>query len=109
MDNLIGRLTAELAEKDAEIPETLLEKINRNIAPPDRLTAEMVYIRAMYIVSDRVNSFGGCFPVEEHEKLAALLIDSPVLVGHRKDSLPIARNFHAERTARGNANWIKVY
>ncbi|MEP0827735.1 MAG: hypothetical protein HRF51_04370 [bacterium] len=109
MDNLIGRLTAELAEKDAEIPETLLEKINRNIAPPERVTAEMVHIRAMYIVSDRVNSFGGCFPVEEHEKLAALLIDSPVLVGHRKDSLPIARNFHAERTARGNANWIKVY
>ncbi len=109
MDNLIGRLSAELAEKEAEIPETLLQKINRNIAPPKRLTAEMVHVRAMYIVSDHVNSFGGCFPVEEHEKLTALLIDSPVLVGHRKDSLPIARNFHAERTVRDNANWIKVY
>lgn len=109
MDNLIGRLSAELAEKEAEIPETLLQKINRNIAPPKRLTAEMVHVRAMYIVSDQVNSFGGCFPVEEHEKLTALLIDSPVLVGHRKDSLPIARNFHAERTVRDNANWVKVY
>lgn len=109
MDNLIGRLSAELAEKEAEIPEILLEKINRNIAPPKRLTAEMVHVRAMYIVSDHVNSFGGCFPVEEHEKLTALLIDSPVLVGHRKDSLPIARNFHAERTVRDDANWIKVY
>jgi len=109
MKNLIGKITASLIEKDGSIPEDLIEKINNNIKPPAELCADDVHIRAMYIVSDRVNSYGGCFPADEHARLTELLIDSPVLIGHRKDSLPIARNFHAEEVTHEGANWVKVY
>ncbi|PKK83438.1 MAG: hypothetical protein CVT49_08440 [candidate division Zixibacteria bacterium HGW-Zixibacteria-1] len=109
MKELLGKLTASLVETDREIPPDLIDKINGNIRPPARLTADDVYIRAMYIVSDQVNSHGGRFPADEHARLIELLIDSPVLIGHRKDSLPIARNFHAEAVVRDGANWVKVY
>ena len=109
MSNLIGKITAELVEKDSIIPDHLVEKINVNIRPLEPVNRDDVHIRAMYVVSDQVNSFGGIFPADEHQKLIEHLIDSPVLVGHRKDSLPIARNFHAEQVALNDANWVKVY
>jgi len=109
MPDLIGRITAALVEQEISGREDLIGKINSNIKPPEPLTGEDVHIRAMHIVSDRVNSCGGCFPLDEHAGLVRMLVDSPVLIGHRKDSLPIARNFHAEMIKRGEANWIKVY
>ncbi len=109
MQELLGKITASLVESDKVVPENLIDKINANIKPPAKVTADDVHIRAMYIVSDQVNSYGGRFPVDEHERLAEFLVDSPVLIGHRKDSLPIARNFHAETLHRDGANWIKVY
>jgi len=109
MKNLFGKIRASLIEKDGAVSDELVEKINVNIKPPARVTADDVHIRAMYIVSDQVNSYGGCFPADEHRRLTEFLIDSPVLIGHRKDSLPIARNFHAEEVKRDGANWVKVY
>jgi hypothetical protein len=109
MENLIGKITAELIAKEATLPEGLIDSINNNIHPPQPVVADDIYIRAMYIVSDQVNSYGGKFPADEHPCLMELLIDAPVLVGHRKDSLPIARNFHAEPAVRDGVNWIKVY
>ncbi len=105
----MGRVVAELAEPGQEIPAELVELINVNIKPPARVSADDVYIRAMYIVSDQVNSFGGRFPVEEHSGLAQLLVDSPVLVGHRKDQLPVARTFHATTVDRDGRPWVKSY
>jgi len=109
MENLIGKITASLIEHDQSRIGDLIARLNANINPPEPLGEDDVYVRAMYIVSDQVNSYGGCFPVDEHDGLLSLLIDAPVLIGHRKDSLPIARNFHAERVIRDDANWIKVY
>ncbi|UCD18350.1 MAG: hypothetical protein JSV44_05415 [Candidatus Zixiibacteriota bacterium] len=109
MENLIGKITASLVEKD-QIPITgLIDQLNKNINPPEPVGPEEVYIRAMYIISDQINSYGGRFPSDEHDRLVELLIDSPVLIGHRKDSLPIARNFYAEKVYRKDANWVKVY
>ncbi len=109
MKELIGKMTASLAREEQSGRSDLIEILNANIKPPEPIEASAVYIRAMYIVSDRVNSYGGRFPAEDHDHLTGLLVDSPVLVGHRKDSLPIARNFHAEKVVRDGANWIKVY
>lgn len=105
----LGRLTATLAEPLSRISADLIEKINRNINPPTPVTAEMVEIRAMYVVNDRVNSFGGRFPADEHCRLVELLIDSPVLVGHRKDKLPVARTFHATACTENGERWVKAY
>lgn len=109
MENLFGKITASLIDNDLSFPPELVDIINNNISPPEKVTADNIYIRAMYIVSDEVNSFGGRFPADEFDSMMSLIIDSPVLIGHRKDSLPIARNFHAERVQKGDTNWIKVY
>jgi len=110
MNFIPGRLTAELAEPLDDKPSVELVKlVNANIKPPSQLRPEDLYIRAMYIASDQVNSFGGRFPRDEMETLARLLIDSPVMVGHRKDRLPIGRNFHAVIESRGESTWVKGY
>jgi len=105
----MGRITARLAGPNERVPAELVEMINRNIRPPEPLEAGDVHIRSMYIVSDQVNSFGGRFPVEEHQRLAELLTDSPVMVGHRKDKLPVGRNFHAVKTQRDGRPWVRSY
>lgn len=110
MDRRIGQVLARLSEEALSGEESqYIERINSNISPETPVSAGDVYIRRMLIVSDRVNSFGGCFPAEEHSRLAELLVDSPVLVGHRKDSLPIGRTFHAEAVERDGARWVLGY
>jgi len=109
MDCSLGRLTAHLADPGPRPQDELIELINDNINPPRLLTEQDVHIRAMHVVSDEVNSFGGRFAPDEHNVLAALLIDSPVLVGHRKDRLPIARTFHAENIMIEGRPWVKSY
>jgi hypothetical protein len=109
VENLLGKVEACLAEKEIEVSDDLVFLINTRIKPPLPVKKEDVYIRAMYLVSDQVNSFGGCFLLDEHPKLAELLVDSPVLVGHSKERLPIARNFKADLLEKDGANWIKVY
>lgn len=105
----LGRVIVQLAEPGEEIPSELIDLINRNIKPPSDVTADVVFVRAMYVVSDQVNSFGGRFPIDEHQRLADLLVDSPVMVGHRKDKLPIGRTFYAVTVQRQGAPWVKSY
>ncbi|MBD3332760.1 hypothetical protein GF356_07910 [candidate division GN15 bacterium] len=110
MDRRIGQVIARLSEEALSGEESQhIERINSNISPETPVSAGDVYIRRMLVLSDRVNSFGGCFPAEEHSRLAELLVDSPVLVGHRKDSLPIGRTFHAEAVERDGARWVLSY
>lgn len=109
MENLIGKVTASLIEKEQSFPDELIDKINDNVKPPEAINPDDIYVRAMYLLSDQVNSYGGKFPVEEHDNVIELLIDCPVLIGHRKDSLPIARTFYAEKEQRDGGNWVKVY
>lgn len=105
-----GNLRAELSsESQDKAREELISTINEVIRPPQAVSAESVHIRAMFVVSDQVNSFGGRFPVEEHGRLCELLVDSPVLVGHRKDQLPIARTFLARPVLRDGVTWVKSY
>ena len=88
MENLFGKITASLIDNDLSFPPELVDIINTNIKPPEKVTADTVYIRAMYIVSDEVNSYGGRFPDDEFDTLMNLIVDSPVLIGHKKDQLP---------------------
>ncbi len=104
-----GKITANLAEPIDKIPDELIALINQNIKPPEPLGTDDVYVRAMFVVSDEINSFGGRFPADEHTRLASLLIDSPVLVGHRKDKLPIGRNFHSALITKDGRQWVKSY
>jgi hypothetical protein len=105
----LGRITAVLAEPVEQVSEELIALINRNINPPEPVGENDVYVRAMYVVSDEINSFGGRFPADEHGRLCRLLIDSPVLAGHRKDKLPLGRNFHAVSINKDGRQWVKSY
>jgi len=117
MKELLGKIEAKLQEKEVEDPagggdeisDELIFLINSRIKPPKSVTKEDVYIRTMFLVSDEVNSYGGRFPKEELPKIAELVIDSPVIVGHTKEKLPIARNFKAELVEREGKNWVKVW
>jgi len=105
-----GQISARLGDaSDEKTSCNLIDLINKNINPPDAIKETDVYIRAMYIVSDEINSFGGRFPNDEMEHLAELMVDSPVMVGHRKDRLPIGRNFHAKIEMRKGKTWVKSY
>ena len=109
MSATLGRITAQLELPTAPSNTKLVGLINNNVNPPTPVSRDDVHIRALYIVSDEINSYGGCFPANEHTRLAELLVDSPVMVGHRKDRLPIGRNFHASVVRRGNRSWVKSY
>ncbi|OQX92311.1 MAG: hypothetical protein B6D58_03725 [candidate division Zixibacteria bacterium 4484_95] len=99
-------LSATVIDKNLE---RYIELINSNIKPPVPVKASDVIIRAMYIISDGINSFGGKFDRSDLPAIAKLFIDSPVLVGHDRSGLPVARNFWAETVERGNRLWVKSY
>lgn len=99
---------SQASVEDARISE-LVRLINQNIKPLKELTAGDVNIRVMYVVSDEVNSYGGMFGYDEMNQLTNLLVNSPVLIGHRKDNLPVARNFHAEIETNDTRRWVKSY
>lgn len=109
MENLSGSITARLADRSEEYETPLADEINRAVNPPRPVTAQDVHIRAMYIVSDQINSQGGRFAADELDRLTEMIVDSPVMVGHRRDSLPVARNFKAIKLEIDGRIWIKSY
>ena len=109
MEELLAYVGAELRKPEEEISDELVAMINDRIKPPKLVTKEEIFVRTMYLVSDEINSYGGCFPLEELHNLTNLVIDSPVMIGHTKEKLPIARNFKAEVVQKDNKNWVKVW
>ncbi len=107
--NLLGQIQAELAEQSEAVTSDLVSLINSRIRPPVPVTTDSVHIRTMFVISDQVNSYGGRLPLEEHPNVARLLVDSPVLIGHAKDKLPVGRNFKAELVEKNGQRWIKVW
>ncbi len=109
VEELLAYVGAELKKPQEEISDELVFLINSRIKPPQPVTKEDIFVRTMFLVSDQVNSYGGRFPLEELHQLTTLVIDSPVMVGHTKEKLPIARNFKAEVVQRNEQNWVKVW
>lgn len=86
-----------------------VELVNTNIKPPVPLTLDKIQIRAMYVINDAPNSYGGCFDRHELDRIATLFADTPVLIGHNKSALPVARIFWAETVEIDNRLWIKCF
>lgn len=97
---------AALAPPETGAVEELIELINHRVKPNQPLKEGEVFIRKMFLVSDQVNSFGGRFDGKELLKMAELAIDSPVLVGHNHQRLPIGRNFKSEIVEKSGAAWL---
>jgi hypothetical protein len=109
VEELLAHVGAELKKPEEEISDELVFLINSRIKPPKPVTKEDIFVRTMFLVSEEINSYGGRFPLEELHNLANLVIDSPVMVGHTKEKLPIARNFKAEVVQKDGKNWVKVW
>ncbi|MEW5876154.1 MAG: hypothetical protein AB1752_13360 [Candidatus Zixiibacteriota bacterium] len=110
---LLGSMPVTLESLDSSGPaaeiDPLITLINQRINPPTPLTGAQIHVRSIRLVSDAVNDHGGRFPAEEHDRLCALLIDSPVLIGHDHSRLPVARNFAARVQTIGDTQWVLVW
>lgn len=109
MKRRIDLCEIEFSQEACEIsPETAIT-INEVVSPIKPVKPDDVYVRAMFVTSDRLNSQGGRFQRDEIEELCRLIPGAPVLVGHDKRRLPIARCFKVETVDRSGESWIKVW
>ncbi len=109
MDKLTDTCEIEFAD-DAGVPApTTTEIINSVVKPIRPVKPEDVYVRTMFVTSDRLNSQGGRFEPEGIEQLCRLIPGAPVLIGHDKRRLPIARCFRSELVDRNGHSWVKVW
>ncbi len=97
--------------KGDEDYSAFLDEIRANSGPLRALDEGDVRIRAMLVASDAVNSQGGRFDRDALDRLCKLIPGAPVLIGHDKSKLPIARCFRAELVNRGDDDrpWVKVW
>lgn len=109
MEELMNVSDIEFAEQPALIDKKVADEINSAIVPIRRVEPEDVYVRALFVTSNRLNSQGGRFEREGIEELCRLIPGAPVLVGHDKGKLPIARCFKARKVERHGAVWSKAW
>lgn len=100
---------AALAAPPTGSTAELVELINSRVGPNRLLENDDVFIRKMLLASDQVNSFGGRFDKNELVKMADLVVNCPVLVGHNHQKLPVARNFKAELVEKTGVTWLATH
>lgn len=61
--------------------------------PPVPVSERDVFIRRCRLAGDAVDAYYGCFRTEDLPKLLALVQGAPLLIGHNKRSLGVARFF----------------
>jgi len=89
--------------------DDVISDINRVARPNTKLGPSEVVVRVMYVTSGKVNARGGAFARDEMLRLCDLIPGSPVMTGHDKSKLPIARCFRAKLVNRGGEDWVKVW
>lgn len=96
---------------DGENYSDFLDEVKAHIDPIKELNEGEVHVRAMLVASDSVNSQGGRFDPEVLEMLCKLIPGAPVLIGHDKSKLPVARCFRAAVVHREDDDrpWVKVW
>lgn len=109
MKHLTGSLAATASLDSEQDKNELVAEINRVIKPSRAATVDNVYLGVLDAASNRVNAQGGCFGLAELARLAGLIVDVPVLIGHKKQELPIGRVFKAEVIERDGAPWLRAY
>ncbi len=108
--NTVLNTELRLSLMQTKINSEIIEQANHCIQPAEKLSEENAHFRILYLVSDRVNAYRGRFPADELQNLVELLPNSPVMVGHRRDKLPIARCFHADIvTDADGIKWVRAF
>jgi hypothetical protein len=109
MKKLVDVCEVEFSGGAEELSPEIIDAINDCAHPIRPVSADDVHVRAMFVTSDKQNLQGGRFDIGEIEDLCRLIPGAPVLIGHNKSRLPIARCFKADLVDRGGETWLKVW
>ncbi len=97
MDWIYRELSGVLLPAQTQVLKSDIEAINSLPNPPlMKVTAKDVYVRRCRLAGDAVDAGFGRFRSEDMSKLLELVQGAPALIGHRKDTLGIARFFGGE-------------
>jgi len=101
--NLVG----DLLKKPYLPTKSDIEQINGLTNPPlVQLKPDDIFIRSCRLASDRVDARFGCFRKEDLPRLLEMIQGAPVLIGHDRRTLGVARFFGGEVKTREGVNWI---
>jgi len=101
--NLSGQVLDEIApvkEDDIQIIKSLKNP------PLVELTPDDLYVRKVRLAGDRVDAYGGRFRTKDLSRLLKMTQGLPLLVGHRKDTLGVARFFDGSIEDYDGARYI---
>jgi hypothetical protein len=91
---ILQRLSGPLMAVREATPTADLEQINSLPNPPlIPLNADDVHVRRCRLAGDAVDSQFGCFHTHHLNDLLALTHGAPALIGHNRQTLPVARFF----------------
>lgn len=100
-------LTGTLLRETGNVRQEDLAAIKSLPNPPlISLQAGEIYVRKCRLASDRVDSRFGCFRTEDLPELLEMVQGAPVLIGHDRRTLGVARFFGGTLEKRGEATWI---
>ncbi|MCX6641288.1 MAG: hypothetical protein NTW14_12565 [bacterium] len=74
--------------------------------PPVPVSERDVYVRRCRLAGDAVDAYHGCFHTDDLPKLLSMIQGAPLLVGHDKRSLGVARFFGGEIEQHGEHNYV---
>jgi len=94
--------------KEAGIPTDEDVRIINSLSnpPPVPVSERDIYVRRCRLAGDAVDAYHGCFRTEDLHKLLALLQGAPLLVGHDKRTLGVARFFGGSVEERDGHRYI---
>ena len=94
MDWIYRELSGVLLPEQTRVGDDDLAAINSLTNPPlAPVTARDVYVRRCRLAGDAVDAGFGRFRIEDLPRLLEMVQGAPALIGHRKDTLGVARFF----------------
>lgn len=101
--NLSGQVLNEAAPVSGDDLELIKSLKN---PPLVELTADDLYVRKVRLAGDRTDAYGGRFRTEDLSRLLKMTSGLPLLIGHRKDTLGVARFFNGSIEDYEGAHYI---
>lgn len=100
-------LVGTLLRESCPVENSDLELINQLPNPPlVKLTSDDIHVRRCRLASDQVDSRFGRFRHEDLPQLLNLVSGAPVLIGHDKRTLGVARFFGGSIENREEVSWV---
>ncbi|MDP8207619.1 MAG: hypothetical protein P9L92_13210 [Candidatus Electryonea clarkiae] len=103
---LSQNLTGNLIPEAVAVSNEDISLINKLPNPPlVTMNTEDIYVRRCRLANDQIDSRFGRFHIDDIPRLIELVQGAPVLIGHDRQSLGVARFFGGEVEKRGDTTW----